>query len=93
MNQDNLAREFTFERDRRERRVTRSFQPPYLTEEGFVLIDRRENSDRRAARKQPANESNLSGAAASDVDWMRPEKEPVACPIVDIVSWRTSPSE
>ncbi|TCS34732.1 hypothetical protein EDC30_11264 [Paucimonas lemoignei] len=49
------------ERAREERRVAPHKAPPYVTEEGFVLYDRREGRDRRRRPEQPiaANEAEL----------------------------------
>lgn len=48
--------ELVVPRAREDRRKTRSFAPPYLTEEGLVLVDRREGRDRRAVTVAPQPE-------------------------------------
>ena len=40
------------DRDGFDRRNGHHLQPPYLTDEGFVLIDRRASPDRRADARQ-----------------------------------------
>lgn len=42
---------FVIERSREERRTAPHAAPPYLTEDGFVLYDRREGGDRRGSQK------------------------------------------
>ena len=50
MNQDHMH--FIVHRDVADRRSSDNrFEPPYLTEEGMVLIDRRAKNDRRAASR------------------------------------------
>lgn len=53
MDQDRQESRGTAERDRCERRVAPSMPPPYVTEDGFVLYDRREARDSRGAPGQP----------------------------------------
>lgn len=50
MNQDDLK--LRVDRDVFDRRTGRHLPPPYLTDEGFVLIDRRALPDRRADTRQ-----------------------------------------
>lgn len=40
---------FVVERSHEDRRVAQHMAPPYLTEEGFILYDRREGGERRGA--------------------------------------------
>lgn len=47
VNHNNQAVEFFVLRDLKDRRVATHCQPPYLAEEGLVLIDRREAYQRR----------------------------------------------
>ena len=48
-----------------ERRSSVRSAPPYLTEEGFVMVDRREGSDRRKPSQQAGgNAANKARAAA-----------------------------
>jgi hypothetical protein len=54
---NSLASEFIVERKGADRRKATGVAPPYLTAEGFVLIDRREYADRRAAPEKSANDS------------------------------------
>ncbi len=62
---NNLASEFMVERKGNDRRVAKAVPPPYLTVEGFVLIDRREYSDRRTSPKTSANDSSVSPIGAT----------------------------
>jgi hypothetical protein len=56
-------------RARQDRRRTPRTAPPYLTEEGMVLVDRREGCDRRAA---PAGQGVVSAVApAREPDLVR----------------------
>lgn len=48
MTQKMQATNFVIDRDREERRASKRNDLPYMTEEGMVLIDRREPGDRRA---------------------------------------------
>jgi hypothetical protein len=47
VHQNNPAVNFFVSRDLEDRRVAAHCQPPYLAEEGLVLIDRREEYQRR----------------------------------------------
>jgi hypothetical protein len=55
MSQDTLESSYIVQRNKVERRATVCSHPPYLTEEGMVLVDRRENHDRRSSEGQAAN--------------------------------------
>ena len=55
MDRYDYAVEFMNCDDMEERRVTPKIQLPYITEEGLVLIDRRENGERRATQRQPVS--------------------------------------
>ncbi|CAN5264840.1 hypothetical protein BH11PSE11_BH11PSE11_38740 [soil metagenome] len=57
MNQFKFDDAFMMPRDEVERRAKAKLPPPYLTVEGFVLIDRRENEERRAPQKLSANDT------------------------------------
>lgn len=48
-----LENELVVPRGREDRRKARNAAPPYLTEEGLVLVDRREGRDRRAVAAAP----------------------------------------
>jgi len=54
---------FVVERSREDRRVAPHAAPPYLTEEGFVLVDRREGGERRGSRN--ADDSGASVPAVT----------------------------
>lgn len=48
MNPNTIVPDFFIAREPFDRRAERLAQPPYLTVEGFVLIDRRTEEERRA---------------------------------------------
>ena len=50
MSQQEKASQFFVARSAEDRRSGERVEPPYFTEEGLVMVDRRENSDRRAQR-------------------------------------------
>lgn len=52
MDQDLQESRIMVERTREERRVAPHMAPPYVTEEGFVLYDRREGGERRRRPEQ-----------------------------------------
>ena len=54
MTQKELER-FYVQRTGMDRRSSQSGQAPYLTEEGMVLVDRRENGDRRKDQRGSMN--------------------------------------
>jgi hypothetical protein len=56
MNQDDMR--FIVSRSTLERRSEKRRAPPYLTEEGMVLVDRRVMQDRRGA-SLPADTENM----------------------------------
>ncbi|MBV8665937.1 MAG: hypothetical protein JO269_05565 [Burkholderiaceae bacterium] len=49
MAQNALANQFMLNRSASDRRNAAFSEPPYMTEEGLVLIDRRDQVDRRGA--------------------------------------------
>ena len=59
MNQSNLAIGLYMPRQMADRRIATTAELPYQTEEGLIMFDRRESSERRAAPRQPANDSNI----------------------------------
>lgn len=63
---------FMVERSQEDRRVSKHMAPPYLTEEGFILYDRREGGERRGSR-QPAETAESRPQAAPDLVAQRME--------------------
>lgn len=59
MNKDNLALGLYMPRQLADRRVATSAELPYQTEEGLIMFDRREDKERRAGPRQPANDSSI----------------------------------
>ena len=57
MSQNNVTIGFYMPRQMADRRVAPRAELPYQTEEGLIMFDRREANDRRAAQRQPANDS------------------------------------
>jgi hypothetical protein len=54
MQSNNLEWNFTVFRATTDRRVQKPAQPPFLSAEGFSLVDRRQNPDRRAPESGPS---------------------------------------
>ena len=52
MSQTESKPQFIVRRDSRDRRSTSYSAPPYFTEEGMVMVDRREGRDRRTSQRQ-----------------------------------------
>lgn len=78
MDQDFLESDLLVERSREDRRVAAYQPPPYVTDEGFVLYDRREGGERsRPQRHMAGNEPAISTASA-----------PAPAPAPDLVSQR-----
>jgi hypothetical protein len=59
MKSDHLLIGLYMPRQLAERRVASTADLPYQTEDGLVMFDRREKNDRRAAPRQPANDSSI----------------------------------
>lgn len=80
MDQDLHESDVLVERRREDRRVASHRPPPYVTDEGFVLYDRREGDERsRPERHMAGNESVIPTAT---------EPAPVPAPAPDLVSQR-----
>lgn len=65
--QQNHTQEFIVARQPFDRRQTRTAAPPYLTEEGLVLVDRREGRDRRAGNRAPAADTQTAEEGESQL--------------------------
>lgn len=50
MQAQKLEWHFTLSRGSVDRRISTAISPPYVTEEGFTLVDRRERNDRRVLK-------------------------------------------
>ncbi len=64
---DVLEGKVILERSLAERRKIRAIVPPYLTEEGIVLFDRREGDERRTPASPPAMEAPPRPTAPLDL--------------------------
>ncbi|QAU34072.1 hypothetical protein [Janthinobacterium sp. 17J80-10] len=63
---------FVVERSSEDRRVAQHMAPPYLTDEGFILYDRREGGERRGC-SQPADAAESRPSASPDLVSQRME--------------------
>jgi len=69
MDQDLLESDLLVESSREDRRAASYRPPPYVTDEGFVLYDRREGGERsRPERHMTSNEPAISTASAPAPD-------------------------
>lgn len=63
MTTNNPATAFFMPREMADRRVSTKAELPYMTEEGLILFDRREGSDRRVTPRQQATACSMAQVA------------------------------